>query len=121
MPRLGARPFLPHLRSVSLTAISPHVLSEGAFFLITRSVTTLNCAFKHDGREVHSTLHRAFDHTPTIENLRLSMGPWDSMRDYCHRIRRLSIVPQVDPRQLQYIVRFADLRSLSVSLSDSLS
>ena len=119
VPRLGGRHLLPHLQSVSLTAISPHVLTEGAFFLMTRSVTTLNCAFKHDGPKIHSALHRAFDHAPTIDNLRLSMGPWDSMHDHCHHIRRLSIVPQVDPRQLQYIVKLADLRSLSVSLSDT--
>ncbi|KAM5540945.1 hypothetical protein V8D89_005256 [Ganoderma adspersum] len=119
VPRLSGRPLLPHLQSMSLKAISPLVLTDGAFFLMTRSVTTLNFAFKHDGHRVHSTLHRAFDHAPTIENLRLSVGPWDSMHDHCHSIRRVSIVPQVDPRQLQYIVKFADLRSLSVSLSDT--
>ena len=86
---------------------------------MTGSVTSLNCAFKHDGPKVYSALYRAFDHAPAIENLHLSVGPWDSMHDHCHRIRRLSIVPQVDPRQLQYTVKFADLRSLSVSLSDT--
>lgn len=83
------------------------------------SVNTLDFALNHDSLEVHSAFSRAFDRAPTIKTLRLLLVPWEGMVTHCHRVRRVSIVPQVDARRLPILARIPDLRFLYIFLSDT--
>ncbi|PIL25775.1 hypothetical protein GSI_11525 [Ganoderma sinense ZZ0214-1] len=117
--RLGPRPLLPNLQSVSLNAISPHELTASAFLLVSPSVTTLHFAFKHDILGVHAALPRVSDRAPAIDTLRLSVVPWEGMNAHCPRLRHISVLPPLDGRRLEYLAQFSGLRSLSISLSDA--